>query len=96
MAAKESADEALFHKIDPLTGEEYYEVNLRGRQILNNPLLNKGSCFSQEERLSLELDGLLRFGVSTLEREVERALEMYRRKPDDLERYIFLQGSGPG
>ncbi len=79
-------------KIDPLTGEEYYEVNLRGRQILNNPILNKGSCFSQEERLSLELEGLLRFGVSTLEREVERALEMYRRKPDDLERYIFLQG----
>jgi malate dehydrogenase (oxaloacetate-decarboxylating) len=79
-------------KIDPLTGEEYYEVHLRGRLILNNPLLNKGSCFSDEERLSLELDGLLRSGVSTLELEVERTLEMYRRKPDDLERYIFLQG----
>jgi malate dehydrogenase (oxaloacetate-decarboxylating) len=79
-------------KIDPLTGEEYYEVYQRGRQILNNPLLNKGPCFSEEERLSLELDGLLRSGVSTLELEVERTLEMYRRKPDDLERYIFLQG----
>jgi malate dehydrogenase (oxaloacetate-decarboxylating) len=79
-------------KIDPLTGEEYYEVYLRGRQILNSPLLNKGPCFSEEERLSLELDGLLRSGISNLELEVERALEMYRRKPDDLERYIFLQG----
>ena len=79
-------------KIDPLTGEEYYEVNLRGRLILNNPLLNKGSCFSEEERMSLDLDGLLRSGVSTLEQEVERTLEQYRRKPDDLERYIFLQG----
>jgi malate dehydrogenase (oxaloacetate-decarboxylating) len=79
-------------KIDPLTGEEYYEVNLRGRLILNNPLLNKGSCFTEEERMSLELDGLLRAGVSTLEQEVERTLEQYRRKPDDLERYIFLQG----
>jgi malic enzyme len=79
-------------KIDPLTGEEYYEVHLRGRLILNNPLLNKASCFSEEERMSLELDGLLRSGVSTLELEVERTLEMYRRKPDDLERYIFLQG----
>jgi hypothetical protein len=78
-------------KIDPLTGEEYYEVNLRGRLVLNNPLLNKGSCFTEEERMSLELDGLLRSGVSTLEQEVERTLEMYRRKPDDLERYIFLQ-----
>ncbi len=79
-------------KIDPLTGEEYYEVNLRGRLILNNPLLNKGSCFTEEERISLDLDGLLRSGVSTLEQEVERTLEQYRRKPDDLERYIFLQG----
>jgi malate dehydrogenase (oxaloacetate-decarboxylating) len=78
-------------KIDPLTGEEYYEVNLRGRLILNNPLLNKGSCFTEEERMSLDLDGLLRSGVSTLEQEVERTLEQYRRKPDDLERYIFLQ-----
>ncbi len=78
-------------KIDPLTGEEYYEVNLRGRLILNNPLLNKGACFTEEERMSLDLDGLLRSGVSTLEQEVERTLEMYRRKPDDLERYIFLQ-----
>jgi malate dehydrogenase (oxaloacetate-decarboxylating) len=79
------------HKIDPLTGEEYYEVNLRGRLLLNTPLLNKGACFTEEERLNLDLFGLLRSGVSTLEQEVERTLEQYRRKPDDLERYIFLQ-----
>ena len=37
-------------------------------------------------------DGLLRTGVSSLEHQVQRSLENYRRKPDDLEKYIYLQG----
>ena len=79
-------------KVDPLTNEEYWEVYLRGQQLLNEPLLNKASAFTQEERLSLELSGLLRTGVSTLELQVQRSLDSFRRKPDDMEKYIFLQG----
>ncbi len=79
-------------KIDPLTGEEYYEVYLAGLQLLADPLLNKASCFTEEERLTLKLDGLLPHGVSRIEDQVERCLEAYRPKPDDLERYIYLQG----
>jgi malate dehydrogenase (oxaloacetate-decarboxylating) len=79
-------------KIDPLTGEEYYEVYLSGLQLLTDPLLNKASCFTEEERITLKLDGLLPHGVSRIEDQVERCLEAYRPKPDDLERYIYLQG----
>ncbi|MGE5234883.1 MAG: NAD-dependent malic enzyme [Acidobacteriota bacterium] len=79
-------------KIDPLTGEEYYEVYLRGQQLLTDPLLNKGAHFTLEERASLGLVGLHPYGVSTLEQQVARGLESYRRKPDDLERYLFLLG----
>jgi len=79
-------------KVDPLTNEEYWEVYLRGQQLLNDPLLNKASAFTQEERLSLGLSGLLRTGVSALTRQVERSFENLQRKPDDLERYIYLQG----
>ncbi|MFN3413973.1 MAG: NAD-dependent malic enzyme [Thermoanaerobaculum sp.] len=79
-------------KVDPLTGEQFYEVYLRGQQLLTDPLLNKGSHFSIEERASLGLTGLLPHGVSSLEEEVARSLESYRRKPDDLERYLFLLG----
>ena len=79
-------------KLDPLTGEDYFEVYLRGQQLLNDPLLNKASAFTEEERLSLDLGGLLRPGVSTMAAQVERALENYRRKPDDMEKYIFLMG----
>ncbi len=79
-------------KVDPLTGEDYYEVYLRGRALMNDPHLNKGSAFTPEERLSLDLDGLLRSGVSSMDSQLERGLESYRRKPDDLERYLFLIG----
>ena len=79
-------------KIDALTGEEYYEVYLRGQQLLNDALLNKASAFTLEERMALDLEGLLRPGVGDLETQVQRSLQNYRRKPDDLERYIFLLG----
>jgi len=79
-------------KIDPLTGEDYYEVYLRGRQLLNNPHLNKASAFTKEERLSLGLDGMLRPGVATLESQLDRTYEAFLRKPDDMERYIYLSG----
>ncbi|WP_243295985.1 NAD-dependent malic enzyme [Geothrix mesophila] len=79
-------------KIDPLTGEEYYEVYVRGRQLLNNPHLNKASAFSKEERLGLGLDGMLRPGISTLESQLDRTYEAFQRKSDDLEKYIYLSG----
>jgi len=79
-------------KIDPLTGEEYYEVYVRGRQLLNNAHLNKASAFTKEERLSLGLDGMLRPGVATLESQLDRTYEAFLRKPDDMERYIYLSG----
>ncbi len=80
------------YKIDPLTGEDYYEVHVRGRQLLNDSHLNKGSAFSAEERLNLGLDGMLRAGISTLESQAERVYRAYQRKTEDLERYIYLAG----
>jgi malate dehydrogenase (oxaloacetate-decarboxylating) len=77
-------------KIDPLTGEPYYDVHLRGQALLTDPLLNKGSRFTVDERASLGLVGLLPHGVSSFSNQVARSHEAYLRKPDDLERYIFL------
>lgn len=78
-------------KIDPLTNEEYLEVFLTGRQVLNDPFLNKGTAFTLDERLSLGLGGLVRSAVSDIETQRSRTYEMFRRKHDDLEKYIFLQ-----
>jgi malate dehydrogenase (oxaloacetate-decarboxylating)(NADP+) len=62
----------------------------RGAALLQDPLLNKGTAFTEEERIALGLEGLLPPHVFTLDEQVERALGNYRRKPTDLERYIFL------
>ena len=77
-------------KIDPMTGEAYYEVYARGRQLLNDPHLNKASGFSRGERQTLGLEGLVRSAVLPLEVQADRAYEAFLRKPDDLEKYIFL------
>lgn len=78
-------------KTDPLTHEEYLEVYLRGRQVLTDPFLNKGTAYSPDERLSLGLSGLIRSAVSDIETQRARNYEMFARKQDDLEKYIFLQ-----
>jgi malate dehydrogenase (oxaloacetate-decarboxylating) len=80
------------NKIDLLTNEEYLEVYIRGRQILNDPFLNKASAFTQEERMSLNLEGFLRYECSTLEVQSERAYEAFQKKTTDIEKYIYLQG----
>ena len=77
-------------KLDPMTGEEYYEVYARGRQVLNDPHLNKGAGFTREERTALGLEGLVRPAVLPLGIQSEQAYEAMLRKPDDLEKYIFL------
>jgi malate dehydrogenase (oxaloacetate-decarboxylating) len=79
-------------KIDPLTNEEYLEIYLRGQQILNDPFLNKASAFSNEERISLDILGFLRYEASNLEMQEIRAYEAFLKKPNDLEKYIYLQG----
>ena len=63
----------------------------RGMDLLDTPLLNKGTAFTDEERTQFGLHGLLPPCVETLEEQVARAYEAYKRKDDDLERYICLR-----
>lgn len=79
-------------RVDPLTSEEYWEVYLRGQQLLSDPLLNKASGFTADERVALDLLGYLRSSVSSLDLQVQRTYAQFQRKPDDLEKYIYLQG----
>jgi len=63
----------------------------RGMNLLDAPLINKGTAFTQTERTRFGLHGLLPGELETLEQQVVRAYEAYQRKDDDLERHIYLR-----
>src|SRR6059036_2861837 len=62
-----------------------------GTELLNRPGLNKGTAFTEDERTTLALHGLLPPQVESLAEQVVRAYEAYTRKTDDLERHIYLR-----
>jgi malate dehydrogenase (oxaloacetate-decarboxylating)(NADP+) len=62
----------------------------RGVELLHDPVLNKGTAFTEAERDRLGLRGLLPPRASTQEIQVARVLENLRRKTSDIEKYIFL------
>src|SRR5438309_11562940 len=66
-------------------------VRAAGTEVLNLPLMNKGTAFTEDERRDLGLQGLLPPHVETLDEQVTRAYEAYTRKTDDLERHIYLR-----
>jgi malate dehydrogenase (oxaloacetate-decarboxylating) len=65
-------------------------IRARGRSVLSNPMLNRGTAFTPEQRQLLGLQGLLPSGVTTLEGQLRRVYAQYRRQPDDLAKNVFL------
>lgn len=63
---------------------------MKAHEILNNPFLNKGTAFTQEERKELGLIGLLPPHVQTIEEQAEQAYLQYITKESDIEKRHFL------
>lgn len=66
------------------------QPSLIGAQLLHDPVLNKGTAFTEKERDVYRLRGLLPPRVNSQDQQVARVLENLRRKDTDLERYIFM------
>lgn len=66
------------------------EAGFAGHLLLDHPLLNEGSAFPEDDRRRLGLLGLLPYHCSTVDEQLARVYENYKRKDSDLERYIFL------
>jgi malate dehydrogenase (oxaloacetate-decarboxylating)(NADP+) len=62
----------------------------RGVELLRDPLLNKGTAFTEREREALGLRGLLPPHVLSQDEQAERVLEYLRRQRDDLDKYVVL------
>jgi len=63
---------------------------LRGAALLRDPQLNKSTAFSESEREALGLLGLLPEGIDSEETQVQRVHLQLSKKPNDLEKYIYL------
>ena len=63
----------------------------RGTALLRDPTLNKGTAFTEQERDTLGLRGLLPPYICTMEDQVARVLQNFRRLRTPLSKYILLE-----
>ncbi len=77
-------------KRNSFDGQKYYEVTLKGKQLLLNSFLNKDTAFTYDERSEFKLDGLIPNVIETLDEQVVRVYGQYLKKESDIERNIFL------
>lgn len=62
-----------------------------GSPLLENPLLNKGSAFTRDERLALNLNGLLPNQVETISEQTDRAYSQFSDFKRDISKHIYLR-----
>lgn len=62
----------------------------RGREVLSNPMTNRGTAFTLAEREQLGLTGLLPSRVNTMDNQSRRVYDQYRRVPTALARNNYL------
>ncbi|MFK0114169.1 NAD-dependent malic enzyme [Streptomyces sp. NPDC091217] len=67
-----------------------WDTAARGRAVLTDPRLNKGTAFTKDEREALDLVGLVPPQVLTLDQQSSRAYTQYLAQPDDLAKHVNL------
>jgi malate dehydrogenase (oxaloacetate-decarboxylating) len=82
----------MSERVKSSAGDSFIETRLFGYELLNDPLLNKGTAFNEAERDVFELHGLLPPNVASLDEQVDRRMQAFRLLSNELARYIFLRG----
>jgi malate dehydrogenase (oxaloacetate-decarboxylating) len=70
--------------------EGAWRTTLRGRQVLADPRINKGTAFSEAERAGLGLIGLIPAGHLTLDQQAGRVYAQFLRQSSNLARNVLL------
>lgn len=70
--------------------DEVQRVNRRCYDLLHDPMLNKGTAFTPDERLELGLDGLLPNQVNTMAKQADRFVAYFFQQRSPMEKYIAL------
>ena len=63
---------------------------LSGIELIHDPLFNKGTGFSINEREQLGLTGLLPPRILSLEEQKKKIIDVFKNKTSNLERYIYM------
>jgi len=58
--------------------------------VLDDPLLDRGTAFTEAERDALDLTGRLPSAVLTLDQQAVRAYQQLQRQPGDLAKNVFM------
>ena len=66
-------------------------ITFAGPVLLETPLLNKGSAFSQRERQQFNLEGLLPHCIETIEEQTQRAYQQMCGFKNDMDKHIYLR-----
>jgi malate dehydrogenase (oxaloacetate-decarboxylating) len=66
-------------------------ISLSGYDLLNSPRWNKGTAFSNEERDTFDLHGLLPPHVGTLDEQIERRINALNDLGTPFQKYSFLR-----
>uniref|UniRef100_A0A4W3J803 Malic enzyme n=1 Tax=Callorhinchus milii TaxID=7868 RepID=A0A4W3J803_CALMI len=90
MAQCSVGEENVRQELQEAKGRPSGHVRRGGYELIRNPHLNKGMAFTLEERLQLEIHGLLPPCFLSQEVQILRVLKNYDMKKDDFDRYIFL------
>ena len=73
-----------------LESDGSWRTTLRGRQVLSDPRINKGTAFGDDERRDLGVTGLIPSGHVTLDQQVNRVYAQYLRQSTDLAKNVYL------
>lgn len=74
-----------------VNNQKYITTSLSGDQLLQDPALNKGTGFTQEERANFGLLGKLPLRIETLNEQVARAYEQFKSLDTPLQQNLYLQ-----
>jgi malate dehydrogenase (oxaloacetate-decarboxylating) len=74
-----------------ITADGVLETPLSGFDLINFPMLNKGTAFTEDERTDFALHGLLPPHVGNLEDQAERRLKALHNRQTDFGRYTYLR-----
>lgn len=75
---------------DSTVGDAPLRIRARGRAVLANPMTNRGTAFTVEERQALDLEGSVPTGFTTLENQTRRIYDQFKSTSTMLGKFLTL------